>query len=55
MMGLYLNIFVVLKVIFFFHAKHEIINHLILGKKMINDKIYYKDFFNFLISQNRVI
>lgn len=49
MMVLYLNIFTILKVIFFVHAKHKFINHLILRKKMINDKIYYKNYFNFLI------
>lgn len=36
MMVLYLNIFTILKVIFFVHAKQEFINHLILGQK--NDK-----------------
>jgi len=45
MMVLYLNIFAILKVIFFVHAKYEFINHLILQKKkMINDKMYCKDF-----------
>lgn len=35
MMVLYLNILAILKVIFFVHAKHEFINHLILQTKCI--------------------
>lgn len=49
MMVLNLNFFAILKVIFFVHAKHEFINHLILRKKMLKDQIFYKYFINFVI------